>query len=67
MIGMDGEIVLDPTNGPELRCDGRVEMLPTHENVHYPLVENFVRAVLDGAALACPIEEAIWTDWVTGR
>ena len=22
-------------------------------------------AVLDGAPLACPIEEAIWTDWVT--
>ena len=36
-------------------------------NVHYPLVDNFVEAVLDGAALACPIEEAIWTDWVTGE
>ena len=65
VIGMDGEIVLDPTNGPELSVNGRVEMLPKHENVHYPLVENFVGAVLDGTALACPIEEAIWTDWVT--
>jgi predicted dehydrogenase len=65
VIGMDGEMVLDPTNGPELRVNGRVEMLPKHENVHYPLVENFVAAVLDGAALVCPIEEAIWTDWVT--
>jgi predicted dehydrogenase len=65
VIGMDGEIVLDPTNGPELSVNGLVEMLPKHENVHYPLVENFVRAVLDGAALACPIGEAIWTDWVT--
>jgi 1,5-anhydro-D-fructose reductase (1,5-anhydro-D-mannitol-forming) len=65
VIGMDGEMVLDPTNGPELRVNGQVEMLPKHANVHYPLVENFVAAVLDGAALACPIEEAIWTDWVT--
>jgi 1,5-anhydro-D-fructose reductase (1,5-anhydro-D-mannitol-forming) len=65
VVGMDGEMVLDPTNGPELRVNGQVEMLPKHANVHYPLVENFVAAVEDGAALACPIEEAIWTDWVT--
>jgi predicted dehydrogenase len=65
VIGMDGEIVLDPTNGPELQVNGRLEMLPKHANVHYPLVENFVAAVEDGQPLACPIEEAIWTDWVT--
>jgi predicted dehydrogenase len=67
VIGTEGEMVLDPLNGPELRVAGRVEMLPTHANVHYPLVTNFVDAVLDGAALACPIEEAVWTDWVTGE
>jgi hypothetical protein len=35
------------------------------ENVHQPLIANFVAAVLDGAALVCPGDEAVWTDWVT--
>jgi 1,5-anhydro-D-fructose reductase (1,5-anhydro-D-mannitol-forming) len=67
VIGTEGELVLDPLNGPELRVGGRVEVLPTYTNVHVPLVANFVDAVLDGVALACPIEEAVWTDWVTGE
>ncbi len=46
IIGEEGEIDLDPLNGPELRVAGRVEMLPTHANLHYPMVENFVDAVL---------------------
>jgi predicted dehydrogenase len=41
------------------------EELPANANVHYPAVENFASAVLDGARVACPIDEAIWTDWVT--
>jgi 1,5-anhydro-D-fructose reductase (1,5-anhydro-D-mannitol-forming) len=65
VIGTEGEIVLDPLNGPEFRVAGRVEQHPAHENVHYPLVENFVSAILDGALLACPGEEAIWVDWVS--
>jgi len=65
IIGTDGEIVLDPLNGPELRVGGRVELLPTHANVHYPLIENFVGAVLDGSVLACPGDQAIWVDWVS--
>ena len=65
VIGTDGEIVLDPLNGPELRVGGRVELLPTHANVHYPLIENFASAVLDGAPLACPGDQAIWVDWVS--
>ncbi len=67
VIGTEGELSLDPLNGPELRVAGRVEMLPVHANVHYPLVENFVSAVLDGAPLACTGEEAAWTDWVTAQ
>ena len=70
VIGSEGEISLDPLNGPALRfLDGegrlREEQLPAHANVHYPAVENFVAAVLEGAPVACPIDEAIWTDWVT--
>ena len=70
IVGVEGEITLDPLNGPALRLlrsDGSVleEQLPTHANVHYPAVENLTNAVLDGAPLACPIDQAIWTDWVT--
>lgn len=65
VIGTDGEINLDPLSGPELRLAGHVERLPTHPNVHYPLVENFASAVLDGAPLTCPGDVAIWVDWVT--
>src|ERR1035438_2347431 len=70
VIGSEGEISLDPLNGPALRfLDGegrlREEQLPAHANAHYPAVENFVAAVLDGAPVACPSDEAIWTDWVT--
>jgi predicted dehydrogenase len=70
IIGVEGEISLDPLNGPALRfLDGegrlREEQLPPHANVHYPAVENFVSAVLDGTPTACPIDQAIWTDWVT--
>jgi len=67
VIGTEGEMVLDPLSGPELRVKERLEMLPTHANVHYPLVENFVGAVLGGTPLVCPIEEAVWTDWITGE
>ncbi len=72
VIGTEGEINLDMLNGPTLRVLGRdgglrEEQLPTHANVHYPVVENFVAAVLDGAPVMCPIEEGIWTDWVTER
>jgi predicted dehydrogenase len=69
VIGADGEIGLDPLNGPELRLalseSCLVEQLPPHANLHYPAVENFVDAVLanDSARLACPAEHAAWTDW----
>ncbi len=65
IIGSEGDIVLDPLNGPEMLVNGQVEERPPHSNLHYPLVHNFVNAVLDGTPLVCPIEEAIWTDWVT--
>jgi predicted dehydrogenase len=67
VIGTDGEIDLDPLNGPTLRYSGREEQWPTHANVHYPTVHNFVNAALDGTPLACTGEDAIWTDWVTSE
>jgi predicted dehydrogenase len=69
IVGAEGELDLTPLNGPALKIttfDGvREETLPAHRNVHYPLVENFVQAVLDGAPLVSPGEGAILTDWVT--
>lgn len=65
ILGTDGELNLDPLNGPVLRTPEGVLELPAHANVHYPLIENFVRAVLGGDPPACPFREAIRTDWVT--
>jgi 1,5-anhydro-D-fructose reductase (1,5-anhydro-D-mannitol-forming) len=67
VIGTEGAIDLDPLNGPSLRYAGKEEQLCTHTNVHYPAVENFVNAVLDGTPLACAGADAIWTDWVTSE
>lgn len=65
VIGTGGEMNLDPLSGPTLRFGETEQLLPTHLNMHYPCIENFVAAVLDGVPVACPGEEAIWTDWVT--
>ena len=65
IVGTDGEIVLDPLNGPQLQIGGHVELLPAHANVHYPLIENFASGVLDGTPLACPGDQAIWVDRVS--
>jgi predicted dehydrogenase len=64
VIGTDVEINLDPLSGPILRINNHEESLPPHENIHYPCVENFVSAILDGVPLACPGEQALWTDRV---
>jgi predicted dehydrogenase len=67
IIGTDGEIELSPLNGPELVYPGGAEQLPMHANLHYPMVENFVSAVLDGTPLASSGETALPTDWVIGQ
>ena len=64
ILGTEGEINLDPLSGPELRIANHTEFLPTHANIHYPLIENFADALQTGAPLACPAPQASWTDWV---
>lgn len=64
IIGTDGEMNLTPLNGPALVYANGAEQLPPHSNLHYPLVENFVSAVLDGTPLASSGETALRTDWV---
>jgi len=63
----DGEMDLTPLNGPELVYPGGRENLPVHENVHVPLIENFVDAVMGEAPLMASGESSQWTDWVTER
>jgi 1,5-anhydro-D-fructose reductase (1,5-anhydro-D-mannitol-forming) len=73
VIGVEGEINLDPLNGADLRIHTRAgvqtEMLPPHANLHYPLVLNFVGAVAANstASLACPAEQGAWVDWVIAQ
>ena len=65
IIGTDGEMDLTPLSGPELVFPGGREDLPPHANFHFPCIENFVAAVLDGAPLLASGESSLWTDWVT--
>jgi 1,5-anhydro-D-fructose reductase (1,5-anhydro-D-mannitol-forming) len=65
VIGSEGELGLDPLNGPELRVGDQVEMLPPHTNLHYPLVANFVDAIVSNsaAAITCSGQQGRWVDW----
>jgi 1,5-anhydro-D-fructose reductase (1,5-anhydro-D-mannitol-forming) len=63
--GTDGEMDLTPLNGPELVYPGGRENLPPRANLHYPIVENFVDAVLGKAPMLASGASSIWTDWVT--
>jgi 1,5-anhydro-D-fructose reductase (1,5-anhydro-D-mannitol-forming) len=68
VIGTEGEADLTPLNGPMLtirRSDRAwTEELPASGNLHYPMIDNFVRAVLDGEALVSTGHTAIQTDRV---
>lgn len=65
ITGTDGVLDLSPLQEPPLRYPGGEEQLPAHANIHYPIIENFVSAVMDGAPLIAAGEAAKWTDWVT--
>jgi predicted dehydrogenase len=62
--GAEGEMDLSPLNGPELVYPGGREHVPPHDNLHYPIIENFVDAVLGKAALLASGASSYWTDWV---
>src|SRR5581483_4093347 len=65
--GTEGEIEMSPLNGPDLLYPGGSENLPVHPNLHFPMIENFVDAVLDGKPLLSSGASAYFTDWVTGQ
>jgi 1,5-anhydro-D-fructose reductase (1,5-anhydro-D-mannitol-forming) len=63
IAGTTGALELTPLNSGNLND----RTLPPHANLHYPLIEDFVSAILEGRKPVCPIEEAIFTDWVTAE
>jgi predicted dehydrogenase len=65
--GTEGEIDLTPLNGPELIHPGGNENLPPHANLHYPMIENFVDALLGKGSLLSSGASALWTEWVIER
>lgn len=67
ITGTEGIMDLSPLNGPSLRYPNNEEHIPTHANLHYPCVENFVDHILTGANLKSSIHTAILTDWVTAK
>ena len=67
IIGTSGELDLTPLSGPAFVSPQGREEIPTHPNIHFPCVENFVEAVLDGKPLLSSGQTALWTDWVTER
>ncbi|MEJ7609367.1 MAG: Gfo/Idh/MocA family oxidoreductase, partial [Bryobacteraceae bacterium] len=60
--GTEGELELTPLNSPDLVWPGGRELLPAHQNLHYPCIANFVGSVLDGEALLASGTSSIWTD-----
>ena len=62
--GTEGELDLSPLNGPSLVHPGGAETIAAPENLHYPCVENFVNAVLDGAPLRSSGATALVAEWV---
>jgi predicted dehydrogenase len=62
--GTAGELELSPLNGPWLEYAGGREQVPAHENLHYPMVENFTEAILGHAALRSTGATALQTEWV---
>jgi 1,5-anhydro-D-fructose reductase (1,5-anhydro-D-mannitol-forming) len=65
--GTEGEIDLTPLNAPGLVFPGGSEVLPAHANLHYPCIEDFVSALVDGRAPRSSGATGLDTEWVIGQ
>jgi len=63
--GTEGQMDLSPFNSPSLIYPNGREELPAPANLHFPLVRNFVNAVLNGEPLRSTGASALETQWVT--
>jgi predicted dehydrogenase len=62
--GTEGELDLSPLNAPALKYPGGSEAIPAPANLHYPCIEDFVSAVLQGAAPRSTGASALAAEWV---
>jgi 1,5-anhydro-D-fructose reductase (1,5-anhydro-D-mannitol-forming) len=65
--GAEGEMDLTPLNSPALVYPGGVEEVPPASNLHYPCIEDFVLAVLEGRAPRSSGKTALETEWVMAQ
>jgi predicted dehydrogenase len=65
--GTSGEMDLTPLNSPALAYPGGVENVPAAANLHYPCVEDFAAAVLEGRQPRSNGVTALETEWVIGQ
>jgi predicted dehydrogenase len=65
--GTEGEMDLTPLNSPALMYPGGVEEVPAAANPHYPCIEDFACAVLQGRAPRSSGETALETEWVMAQ
>ena len=63
--GTEGEMDLTPLNDPALVYPGASESVPAPANLHFPCVEDFVSAVIEGREPRSSGKSALVTDWVT--
>jgi predicted dehydrogenase len=62
--GTDGEIDLTPLNGDLLVHPGGQEQIPEHGNLHYPCIEDFAAAVLNGKPPRSTGATELEAEWV---
>jgi len=58
---------LTPQNAPALKFPGGAEEVPAAANLHYPCVEDFARAVLEGRPPRSTGATALQTEWAMGQ
>ena len=65
--GTVGELDLSPLNAPTLVHPGGSEQIAAPSNLHYPCIEDFVSAVLEGGAPRSTGATALAAEWVMDR
>jgi predicted dehydrogenase len=65
--GTEGEMDLSPYNSPPLVHPGGAEEVPAPANLHYPCIEDFALAVLEGRPPRSSGDTALETEWVMAQ
>ena len=62
--GTEGELDLTPLNGAALTYPGGAEQIPAPGNLHFPCIDHFTNAVLDGYSPVSNSATALQAEWV---